>query len=379
MMSILSEDLVEEILSRVPATSLKKLRCTCKQWNSLFNDHRFSKKHFERAPKEFLVLMRFTFKVYSAIFDLRGIRSKIDPSIEVKGEFGLLGSSLISHCNGLLLCRERTMDYGRKLRVYNPCTGQTRSIDLRTDNRKFEWFSLGYKNNKSSSASYKILTFDCCADNFFAELQIYEFSSNSWRIFDDVNPDDWRLPLRRRRGVSLKGNTYWIASDTRNAYHGFCCDIFLLKFDFTEERFQRLCLPLNCDACDFNTMVLSTVREEKLAFLVQSEFESTMEIWLTKKIIFDMSNDMSWRKLFRVDLGYNMFKNSMSFMVDEENKVAVCCDRDKGDDYRTTSRMFIVGEDKFRQMDLSGDSAIRPTPWVSEPYFLSYVPSLIQF
>ncbi|KAL9816876.1 putative F-box domain-containing protein [Arabidopsis thaliana] len=39
-MSELSQDLLEEILCRVPAISLKKLRSTCKLWNSLFIDKR---------------------------------------------------------------------------------------------------------------------------------------------------------------------------------------------------------------------------------------------------------------------------------------------------------------------------------------------------
>ncbi|ESQ56114.1 hypothetical protein EUTSA_v10027561mg [Eutrema salsugineum] len=376
-MSILFEDLVEEILSRVPASSLKRLRPTCQRLNALFNDHRFTKKHFQKAPKEFLVLMWVRFEVYLASIDLRGIQNNFDPSIEVKGEFGLLGPYLISHCNGLLLCREGTMEYGRRLKVYNPCTGQNRSIDLGTDNRQFKWFFFGYQNNKSSSASYKILSFDCRADNFVLEFQIYEFSSNSWRVHDVVNHDDWRLACGHR-GVSLKGNTYWIASDTRNTYHGFCRDIFLLKFDFTEERFQRLCLPLNCNADVLETVVLSTVREEKFALLVQRFGESTMEIWLTKKI--DEPKDVSWRKLFKVDLDCNnMFNNSTSFMVDEENKAAVCCNREcrvDEDGYRNI--IYIVGEDKFRQVDLLGDSATHPIRWLPEPFFLSYVPSLVQ-
>ncbi|KAF2605445.1 hypothetical protein F2Q70_00025592 [Brassica cretica] len=46
VMSDLPPDLVEEILSRVPATSLKPLRSSCKQWNTLFKDPRFAKKNF---------------------------------------------------------------------------------------------------------------------------------------------------------------------------------------------------------------------------------------------------------------------------------------------------------------------------------------------
>lgn len=107
--STLSDDLVEEILSWVPARCLKLSRSTCKQWNTLFNDHKFAKKHFDKAPKEFLVLMRVGLDVYLVSVDLRGVRNNvISPSIELKGEFGILGDMCpISHCNGLLLCINR--------------------------------------------------------------------------------------------------------------------------------------------------------------------------------------------------------------------------------------------------------------------------------
>ncbi|KAL1194277.1 putative F-box protein [Cardamine amara subsp. amara] len=56
-MSELPEDLVDEILCRVPATSLKRLRYACKRWNCLFNDGKFTRNHFHKAPKESLILM----------------------------------------------------------------------------------------------------------------------------------------------------------------------------------------------------------------------------------------------------------------------------------------------------------------------------------
>ncbi|CDY24370.1 BnaA07g02950D [Brassica napus] len=55
-MSHLPMDIVEEILFRVPAISLKRLGSTCKRWKSLFKDHRFTDKHFLKAAKQSLVL-----------------------------------------------------------------------------------------------------------------------------------------------------------------------------------------------------------------------------------------------------------------------------------------------------------------------------------
>ncbi|ESQ47196.1 hypothetical protein EUTSA_v10028127mg [Eutrema salsugineum] len=106
MTSHLPPELVEEMLSRVPAKTLSRFRSTCKR--------RFSKKHLDRASKQLLVLMLNEYKVSSLTFNLHGIdnKKKAAPSIESKSEFSLKESHsssggqvvIVFHCDGLLLC-----------------------------------------------------------------------------------------------------------------------------------------------------------------------------------------------------------------------------------------------------------------------------------
>lgn len=126
-MSDLPEDLVEEILCRIPATYVKKLRSTCKQWNNLFNNRRFTRNHFDKAAKQFLSFILKEFRVCSMTINLHGIV----PSIEVKSELNQLDPlynnsyqfliSEVFHCDGLLLC---ISEYCTRIVVWNPCTGQ---------------------------------------------------------------------------------------------------------------------------------------------------------------------------------------------------------------------------------------------------------------
>ncbi|KAH0904970.1 hypothetical protein HID58_044473 [Brassica napus] len=92
-MSDLPCDLIEEILCRVPATSLRHLRSTCKQWNLLFNNRRFTRKHFDKSPKQLMTLMLNESMVCSTRVNLNGVP-------EVTSELSLvdpLYSSLIDH------------------------------------------------------------------------------------------------------------------------------------------------------------------------------------------------------------------------------------------------------------------------------------------
>ncbi|KAL9282648.1 putative F-box protein [Arabidopsis thaliana] len=131
MMSDLPRDLLEEILCRVPATSLKQLRSTCKQWNNLFNNGRFTRKLLDKASKDFHNLMLNESRVFSMSVSFHGISS-----VEATCELSLIDFlsnfedkfeiSQVSHCDGLLLCTD--VDNTRIV-VWNPCTGKTRWIE----------------------------------------------------------------------------------------------------------------------------------------------------------------------------------------------------------------------------------------------------------
>ncbi|KAG7578100.1 F-box-like domain superfamily, partial [Arabidopsis thaliana x Arabidopsis arenosa] len=81
----LPEDLVVEILTRVPAVSLRRLRSTSKGWNALIKDGRFAKKHFANAPRQSLVIMLIDYRVYLVSTNLHRIENdKAAPSAKVK-------------------------------------------------------------------------------------------------------------------------------------------------------------------------------------------------------------------------------------------------------------------------------------------------------
>ena len=80
----------------------------------------------------------------------------------------------------------------------------------------------------------------------------------------DVDNHDWDISAR---GVSVKGNAYWVAKKNDNEFFQF-----ILSFDFTRERFGLLPLPYESDGYDYfmtdkyaNTAVLSVGRDEQLS------------------------------------------------------------------------------------------------------------------
>ncbi|KAH0852859.1 hypothetical protein HID58_093644 [Brassica napus] len=328
-MSDLPDDLAEEILSRVPLTSLSAVRSTCRKWNDLSKNQVFGKSA-STGRKQFLGFMLKDYK-----FDLQGIGNEgdfVDPSIKEVSILDQVEITQVFHCGGLLLCV--TKDRSRLL-VWNPYLGQTRWIQPRNTFRSEDRYAVGYDKNRN----YKILRvfgkydtkgeFGSVDKYLIFGYEIYELSSSSWKVFN-VSPD-WNIDSYQH-GVSLKGHTYFLAEER-----------------WTIEKFGKR-LPLPFKTHDVGNFVsLSCVREEQLAVLHQSSvIDHTLEIWVSSNI--DLGA-VSWSKFLRTTSFCRVDFQAGSFFIDEEKKVAVVVDLDNGGQARTEThynqRANIIGEDEY--------------------------------
>uniref|UniRef100_M4EEK0 F-box domain-containing protein n=1 Tax=Brassica campestris TaxID=3711 RepID=M4EEK0_BRACM len=338
-MNNLSKDLLEDILSRVPKTSLRKLLSTYKKWNTLSKDETFTKKHLAQSPPRTskgeilaIVLINCSLRLMSV-----NLNDFDHPSIKLTGTLISLNSSdklgitQVYHCEGLLLCV--TEDYTR-LVLWNPYTGEARWICV--DHSKYA-HALGFEEGNSCRA-YKVLRFA------HRVHEIYYVSSDSWRVLD-VTPD-WKMEVdgesnSNNYGVSLKGNVYWFAQDKEA---GGNVPGFLLCFDFTTERFAPR-LPLPFESYFEDEVTLSSVGEEQLAVLFQNLHTYEME-----------------------------FFSGGSFLIDEERRVVVVFDGDKNVSETSRNTAYFIGEDEyFKEVDLG-----EVTTCEVFPHAFSYVPSLVQ-
>ncbi|KAF8083436.1 hypothetical protein N665_0772s0006 [Sinapis alba] len=321
--SDLPVNLVEEILSKVPLKSMRAVRLTCKEWEALSKSRSFSKMHINklRAVKEgeSMIIAMIDYNIYLKRVVL-GVNE--DPFIECQGRLTCIDKQIkisqVFHCDGLLLCVLKEED--TKVIVWNPYLGQTRSIECRYSHRPHGWdrfsYALGYED-KGSCRSYKFLRF---IDMYYTSrsyqffwYEIYDFESSSWKTLD-ITPL-WHIRFGLL-GVSLKGNTYWPASQ-RNMEDD-ALDDHIICFNFSSESFGPL-LRLPFDAGDDDYVTLSCVREEKLAVLITRHERGPpeFEIWITTKI---EAEKVLWSKFLRVVEGELYPK---SFFIEEEKKVAI--------------------------------------------------------
>ncbi|CAG7890315.1 unnamed protein product [Brassica rapa] len=102
----LPDELAEEILSRVPLTSLSSVRSTCRKWDTLSQNRVFGTSA-SAGRKQFLGFMLKDYKVCSMKFDLQGIgneRDFIDSSIKQVSILDQVEITQVFQREGLLLC-----------------------------------------------------------------------------------------------------------------------------------------------------------------------------------------------------------------------------------------------------------------------------------
>ncbi|CAA7054351.1 unnamed protein product [Microthlaspi erraticum] len=381
-------DLIEdEILPRVSITSLRAVRSTCKEWEASTKTQILGKA--ARASKPYLGFMLMDYKVCSLKFDLHGLRNSgefVKPNIKQVSILDQIEISQVFHCAGLLLC---VIKDNKGLVVWNPYMGQIKWIQPRDKYEISDVYAFGYDENRN----HKILRifFD---DNLkVSGYEIYDLSSDSWKVVYDTPAWDCDTWIHEQPGVSLNGNTYFLAQDVEAVipfYEYFWeehADDFLLCFDFTTERFgPHLPLPYND-----NNVSLSCVGDEKLAVFYQRSGKChVLEIWVTNKI--DPNGvSISWSKfLGRFDGGVKVYDiYGGSFFIDEDKEVAVVFDVDRPKGYKTClyPAAHIIGQDGYLKSLSIGEALNLGTPdesgYVEEKYRFplvcsSYVPSLVQ-
>ncbi|KAG7578102.1 F-box associated domain type 1 [Arabidopsis thaliana x Arabidopsis arenosa] len=231
-----------------------------------------------------------------------------------------------------------------------------------------------------------------CGIIFQTDIEIYDFTSNSWRVVVVGKSRDWVIIYGETydmsvnghiviwghtHGMSVNGDTYWLAS-VQILEHEDHYQPFLLSFDFSTERFGSVSLP-----GDVYTIpsALSVARKgQQLCMLLHGFFKSYVYyIWIASKS--ESTGAMSWSKFLTVwddDIDnhykFRQFGNGVSFLADYEKEVLLSCN--KPNQY-SKNIINIMGKGKYTELDHHG---AKPTH-VQEsltPFLFSYVPSLVQ-
>ncbi|XP_057802834.1 F-box/kelch-repeat protein At3g06240-like [Salvia miltiorrhiza] len=232
----LPEEIIEEILSRLPVKSLLRLRCVSKSWGSLNGSDRFIKKHHQNSlnnpsfPQQRVIVESDLVEqpqYCSLLSVLSGPTSTIplsplaDPMNTTLTEYRIVGS-----CNGLLCILH---DQNTIFQLWNPSTRISKKLpEISNPNSGVRNFGFGWVE---STNEYKVFVLVVHYYDNSKVGKVYSSKTKSWKTIELCDDLDYCWP----GGVFAGGKLYW-----KNGH-----DKVIIFWDLKSEVFGRIELPFD--------------------------------------------------------------------------------------------------------------------------------------
>ncbi|KAH1150246.1 hypothetical protein GYH30_044327 [Glycine max] len=319
----LPQELVSNILSRLPAKDLVKCKRVCKSWFDLITDYHFvtnhyvaynNLMHYQSQEEQLLVIGRPFVSALKTHISLLSCNTN-DPQKNHISSSSLLNlpceynnsehkywSEISGPCNGIYFLE------GNPNVLMNPSLGQFKALPKPHLSASQGTYSLteysGFGFDPKTN-DYKVVvirdiwlkeTDERKLGHWTAEL--YSLNSNSWRKLDDAS-----LPLPIEIWGSSKVYTY-----VNNCCHWWGYDVdesgakedAVLAFDMVNESFRKIKVPRIRGSSKEEFATLAPLKESSTIAVVVYPLrgqEKSFDVWVMK----DYWNEGSWVKQYTVE------------------------------------------------------------------------------
>jgi len=299
----LPEDLVTEILVRLPIVSLLRFKCVSKSWYALITHQNFITKHLQHNNSNRNILLKMRDKitkdyVVSTLSYETLQLSRIQPAPPSVFGIDWVSISIVGSCNGLVCLHDQL----EKLTViWNPATKETKVV-LKSNLPRYpsviDCIGFGFD---AKTNDYKIINLlspydepDSIRSEKMIQSEVYSLSADSWKQGDS--------PLCGTIDTCICGlNTYINGMASWEArvddWEG------VLSFDMSDEVFRKTQLPddvLNHSERHF--FLLNESIAMAVTILVEDGiwdghmWEICFDIW----VLLEVGVKDSWTKLFSI-------------------------------------------------------------------------------
>ncbi|CAI8611678.1 unnamed protein product [Vicia faba] len=320
-MAELPSEVITEILSRVPAKPLLRIRATCKWWRSLIDSTDFVFFHLTKS-RHSIVILRQHSRLYELDLNSMDRVKELDhPLMCYSNSIKVLGS-----CNGLLCICNIADD----IAFWNPSIRKHRIIPseplIRKETKEntaittllaARVYGFGYD---SFSGEFKLVSISYFVDlrnrSFDSHVKIYTMRTDVWKTLTSM---PYALCCARTMGVYLSGALHWVV--TRDL-EPESLDL-IVAFDLRFEVFREVKLPGSVDGkLDMDVAVL-----RGMLCMVENRASEGFDVWVMR----EYGLGESWCKVFTVEqprdvklikllkpLGYS--KNGDKVLFEQDSK-----------------------------------------------------------
>ncbi|CAI9089434.1 OLC1v1024006C1 [Oldenlandia corymbosa var. corymbosa] len=301
------EEVVIEILSRLPTKSLVRFLLVSKSWQSLISSPNFIAAHLNHVRQSkipnssSLSLVRlyniFCNKENYALYSEAGVdggsgrNSKL--CFPVKLEYGIL--RMVGTCDGLLYLSDnhhRENNY-----IWNPSI--RRYVKLPPPTNPPSNFTSVTGFGSDCRGDYKVVRVVYCEGDggdltLPPEVEVYSLSTGFWRRLLNVEIDAF-ISFAGTTHAPLNGAWHWISYSPHRAADGGCLCL-ILRFDIANELFSEIMLPDELSLVNCLNLVVNVYMGQLC--VTANHVRGYEYIWVMKQY----GVKESWTRLFTIDL-----------------------------------------------------------------------------
>ncbi|KAK6266052.1 hypothetical protein QUC31_016889 [Theobroma cacao] len=318
-METLPQDIIANILSRLPVKFLIQLKCVCKPWRSLISDPQFAKLHLKQTQKNsnfsryrvLLITEPLESIACEASAEDLDDESKLILELEypsamkktpdsddlVDGWLDLGGS-----CNGLICA---VFEHER-IFLWNPTIREAKELaNLNAFDPKASFsYGLGYDFLTDDYKVVRAARPSTANASNETEVEVLALKSNNWRRVQGLQSGtEIEGP-----GLFFHGTLHWLAARET----GLKKIYVIVAFHMVEEKFYELVpVPDHVEESKDNTLVLG-ISGDCLCLFYGYDCENVFEAWLLK----EYGIKSSWSRLFSVHSilrGYKYWENALCY------------------------------------------------------------------
>ncbi|RDX72306.1 F-box protein CPR30, partial [Mucuna pruriens] len=288
----LPEELIEEILLRLPVKSILHFKCVCKSWFSLISNPRFVKSHFDVAAAPTHRLLTFgkghevnSIDIDAALDDDSGkvVFNTPIPSRTLKygGRICIVGS-----CRGLIFLKSNI-----NFVIWNPSTGFHKRIHY-NELMYPQLCGFGYD---SSTDDYVVVVVTLPHERT-AMVDCFSTRTNSWSASEGTIPYYYCDHHEFRYGEFLNGALHWLVRSYDHLH-------VIIAFDARERTLSEIPVPRDlATAFEYEIYPLKVIGG-CLCFCFMNYRTTMLEMWMMK----EYKVHSSWTKSFLLPIRHDSF------------------------------------------------------------------------
>lgn len=277
-MERLPPDVVLDILSRLPITTLVLAKSVCRAWRRIIQGSVLPSKHLSRmAENDPCIIFQSHWPIpnqyYIVDFSAWNEGNKALKNISVS----TMDANLVGSCNGLLCFSNSS-----RIHICNPLTEDSKELPkLSKDPGEagilgfgFSPTTMEYKlveivhRKRRTKASHNL----AASNSFQSVVRVLTLGNPSWRTLGMV---PYRF-VRQSSQAMVSGRFHWISQPGK-----YDVDSQFISFDLTSEQFQVIPKPNNCGRSNRAFYELLVLRGHLCA--AASDASGGLEIWIMKE------------------------------------------------------------------------------------------------